>query len=192
MHVWLFVLLAGCRIDFDPRFATDATDAAGQVADGRMTDGALIDGAVPFVIEAEAFTSNVPQGIHIWELLTDSPGFRGAGFMQVTPNDNASCATSITTTCSAISYQVTIPTSAAIRVQIRARSFSTDEDSAWYGFDGVVTDVLDVAEDGNWNWTLGPTPIVLGAGAHTLTLWFREAGVRVDQVALTPDATPPP
>ena len=189
MQAWTLVLLAGCRIDFDPRIQSDAN---GAVADALLTDGPSTDGAVSSVIEAEAFMSSTGIGAHVWQLMTDSLGFRGSGLMQVTPNDNASCFNQITTMCSSLSYQVSIPVAETVRVQIRARSFNTNEDSAWYGFDGVVTDLLDVVEDGNWNWTLGPTSVPLAAGAHTLTLWFREAGVRVDQVAVTRDVISPP
>jgi len=41
-----------------------------------------------------------------------------------------------------------------------------------------------------WHWTTGDS-FNFGAGPHTLHVWQREAGARVDIVPLTTSASPP-
>jgi hypothetical protein len=76
-------------------------------------------------------------------------------------------------------------------LHVRILSTRSDEDSLWVGIDGVAdSSEIDQAEDGTWKWERRG-PYALMAGAHAVNLWRREAGVRVDVLALSPSPTPP-
>jgi hypothetical protein len=51
---------------------------------------------------------------------------------------------------------------------------------------------LAPTHDSMWHWVTSTGTFTLPPGMHTLTLWQREAGARVDVVALTRSMMPPP
>src|SRR5207249_10443885 len=72
------------------------------------------------------------------------------------------------------------------------------DDSIHAGLDGTTNTADSItlvsSQYGGWSWTTNrnspsPRPTVSGAaGLHNFQLWMREDGMRVDRVALTPNA----
>ena len=150
---------------------------------------------VDIVIEAEDYSSSTaPKPPFAWTLETDVQGYSAAGFMHLGPSDGNACTTpSAFDTCAAsLVYDVTIPADATFYFHARTFATSSSNDSLWYGVDGtVVMPDVGCAQDATWHWRSGGSH-VLPAGAHTITIWQRESGVRLDQIALTLAANPPP
>jgi len=176
--------------DGGPVDAPDSIDASVDAPRSIDAPASLAD----LVIEAEAFSSTTKPGAPAWMLKTDVAGYSGTGFMELGPGTGAACTdTTILATCAAsMTYQISIAAAATYHFQVRMFATTTAEDSLWYGLDGVVvTTAIDAPDDGMWDWITGAT-LQLTPGNHAITLWQRESGARVDRLALTTSATPPP
>lgn len=152
------------------------------------------DARVSFVIEAEAYSSTTMPLAYQWTSVADEAGYSGVSFMQCLPNDGTFCPTAANVpTCSAsLVYQIEIAQPGAYFFHARTLGRTTADDSIWYGVDGVLDlNAMVLPNDGAWHWTTGDS-FNLGAGAHTLQVWEREVGARLDALALTSSSTPPP
>jgi hypothetical protein len=151
--------------------------------------------AAPIVIEAEAYTIEIDGPTHAWTSTTTIAGFSGSAYMQCTPGTGNLCMNDGTLAACAASmkYAFTITAAATYHVHVRTLGTSSSDDSAWYGIDDVpAADALMFVADSTWHWMTGATTYPLLIGPHTLTIWQRECGARVDVVAVSPSATPPP
>jgi len=188
------VALAGCSFHTPslasgdaPAGAIDAPIAPSDVA----ADTAPL--APEFVIEAESPSSSTMPAAHQWMVETDITGYSGASFMQCMPNDGGPCAdsTKLATCAASLVYRIDVVTAGRYYLQVRMLAQTTADDSIWYGIDGVPDPTpIDHLEDGTWRWDTGDS-FALTAGPHTLHIWQREGGARVDVVALTPTMSPP-
>lgn len=146
------------------------------------------------ILEAEADSSTTKPAAHQWSVATDVAGYTGAGFMQCLPDNGVSCAVlaQVPLCAASLVYAVTIAQPGSYFFHVRTLARTRTQDSLWYGLDGVIEpSSMDVPEDGAWHWSTGAS-FALTAGPHTLHVWQREAGVRIDRIALTTSATPPP
>jgi hypothetical protein len=89
-----------------------------------------------------------------------------------------------------VAAPVDVPAAGAYRVWSRLLPADPTRDSYLMQIDDgcpvAVGDGLGVA--GTWGWAAAPGAAVnLAAGGHTIRLWGREAGVRVDRLVLTTD-----
>lgn len=162
--------------------------------DGMPSEGPPQD--VEMVIEAEKYDMLVVRGGHSWSAVTDVIGFRGSAAMQPLPDNGTPCVAAVEVSCSELQYSIDIPRDDTYRVYVRIRSTNGGDDSVWYGFDGTArTNDIDPNQVYNqWLWrgdVVNPT-VALTKGMHVLSLWYRETGIRVDQVAVSTNATPPP
>jgi hypothetical protein len=150
---------------------------------------------VDLIIEAEDFSATTsPDPPLAWTLATDVPGYSGTGFMDLGPGSGAACVdTAAFDMCAAsLVYDITIDAPATYYFHARMYATFSGEDSIWYGVDGAVAmPFVDCVEDSNWHWSSGGSH-VLQPGAHTLTIWQRESGVRLDKLALTLAPVAPP
>jgi len=185
----LVICLAACG--FSSRTGSgDAPIDTAAVIDAMAT----MDAPVSFLIEAEAYSSTTMQLGHQWTAVTDEAGYSGGSFMQCLPNSGAACspADQVPTCSASLIYQIEIAQPGAYFFHARMLGRTTADNSIWYGVDGVLDlNAMGLPNDGVWHWTTGDS-FSLAAGAHTLHIWQREIGARVDVVALTLSSTPPP
>jgi hypothetical protein len=149
--------------------------------------------------EAENYRENISRSGYTWELRTDVTGYSGSGFMQV-PTTGGGIDTGYATTSPELRYRVIFPSSGTYYIWIRGYGGSPDDDSIHAGIDGQAPTTADRISGCNWhtsgwywcNSTMdGPraTLVISTPGLHTLNLWMREDGFRVDRVLLTTDST---
>ena len=167
-------------------------DGSEELIDGPPAEGISSD--VELVIEAESYTTNVTRGTHIWMLAIDVAGYRGTSAMRLLPDDGAPCISQVEAVCSELQYSVVIPRDGTYRVFVRIRSTGAGDDSLWYGFDGVAEPVAitPMGVYNAWIWRDANQTFTLSAGAHVLGVWYRETGIRLDQVAVSTKTTAPP
>jgi hypothetical protein len=184
---WI-VMVAGCRFS-DPGASSDA-----RAIDASAGDGLAGDAAEMIWIEAELYDATTTSAAgHQWLTRTDQPMYSAASFMQLVPANGGACAVvaDLATCAASLSYNVSVAVSGMYFLHVRILATRNDEDSIFVGIDDLPDpNAIDQAEDGTWKWeTRGPYS--LAAGAHRLRLWQREAGIRVDVLALSERATPP-
>lgn len=146
--------------------------------------------------EAEAYATNTPRGGRSWSFTNSVPGFSGTAYM-VVPNSgdpNSNINANVTATSPELVYTIDFPTTGTYAVWTRGYGADGTEDSIHVGLDGTLT-----AAGSNltwapavlaWTWTNGNpgrSVTVTSAGPHTLHLWMREDGSRVDRVGLVTD-----
>lgn len=163
-------------------------------------------GAAPYelagglvAMEAEAFSNSVSRSGRAWELRTDGAGYSATGFMVVT-NGNASASNinvAVATTCPELQYGIIFPAVGTYYLWVRGWGMDGTEDSVHLGVDGGLTTAssnLTWSSYGAWVWTNGTAggaarSIAVGStGVHTLSLWMREDGARVDRLVVTTNA----
>jgi hypothetical protein len=93
-------------------------------------------------------------------------------------------------------YDVNFTTAGTYNLWIRARGDDSDENTIFIGLDGVA--VGSIGEDvfGQWVWDNliqnGTNQIAIGSpGPHTISIWRRETGHRLDAIYLTKTGTVP-
>ena len=155
-------------------------------------------GQGPLTVEAEHFTGTVGRSDHSWVPRTDRAGFVGTSFMRNEPDNGASIVANIPTTSPELSYSLTFPTAGVYHVWLRTFAGNLAQDSAHVGLDGQVVataDKFSCTTYNVWSWcnttTDGPvaTVNVPSAGAHTVNVYMREDGLRLDRLVLTRDAS---
>ena len=160
------------------------------------------------VFEAENFTANLsPQtpvgGVpHSWTLGTATTGYSGSGYMEATPNSgppggNADANSPQLQYTVAFSFNgPNSPTSnVPYYIWIRGYGATPSDDSVFVGIDGGSAVPITLTTDGVWNWSNtvqggGAAQIVVPTtGTHTINVWMREDGIKLDRILLTSDAT---
>lgn len=169
------------------------------------------------IIEAEQFTSAIPQGTHHWKTLQDESA-SGGRKLQALPHDDYEPYTSLYpeerarlvpyTEPSAdfqrydpyydspkLDYRIKVDRPGLYYLWIRGRSTDDNDQSVHGGLNGVPLSsaraVQLQAEEWSWSNTTGrgagATLDIREAGVHTLHLWMGEAGVEIDKLILTPN-----
>ena len=157
-------------------------------------------GAPPFlesngqvVMEAEHFHSNIARGQKEWLLATGISGFSSNGYMQSLLNGNSSNNTGYVTTSPELVFYVQFANSGTYYVWVRGSAASGNDDTLHAGIDGTGSASADRIGGGfpaAWTWkrdTMDGVPatvIIPSAGLHTVHLWMREDGMRVDKILL--------
>jgi len=166
--------------------------ACGRVAASSPDDGSL-DASVGFRIEAESFsTVTMPMTYH-WDVKADQTGYSGTGFMQGLPATGSGCTTGDVPSCApSIGYPIQIAQAGVYFFQARVFASTLSDDSIWYGVDGVLDASPMFFGDPRlmWHWKTGNS-FPLQAGSHTLHVWLRDPGARIDVVALTTSSQTP-
>ncbi len=176
---------------------------------------------VPIRIEAEKFTSRNSGIRDEWEIKQEIEGYSGAGYVQAVEDDNSPgfVANFSNETLEysdgrspRLDYNVHFPTAGIYYVWVRAirsdGSQTGKDDSIHIGLDGKELDSSDSIQlaptsFNSWEWSNRDmsnqrvTVNVDSSGMHTLNLWMREDGAKVDRILLsehawyTPDVTGP-
>ena len=152
------------------------------------------------VFEAEQFDSQVSgtgNGANDqWEIVNDSSA-AGGQFILGGSNDNGFNAGDSTQGARA-DYEVNFTSTGTWYAWVLIQAPSSGSNSVHLGLDGEPTTYGGIGLDvpaGDWTWTnevqgrpQRVTIDVATAGDHTVNLWIREDGVRVDRILLTQDA----
>ena len=152
------------------------------------------------VIEAENFSSNTPQGEHVW-LAGDANAASQGGLMTASPERRLNVTTTYATDSPRLDYEVNFVTTGIHYVWVRGFSSNLGADSVHVGFDGqdlLSTRRVDSFALNTFDWS-GDIQVAQGAlvramidvttpGAHTLNVWMREDSFQLDKLLLTTDA----
>ncbi len=151
------------------------------------------DGLV--VIEAEAYESTTPQGGRQWVEATAPGGYTGSGFMQATPDQGTLNNTGYVTNSPELAYRINFVKTGTHYLWLRTYKTSGTDDSFHAGLDGSGVSTADriQGEDSSNSWQWSGKDMegqrvrisVNSTGKHTLNLWMREDGARVDKIVLT-------
>jgi len=147
------------------------------------------------VFEAELFTAEIARSGHAWVTTNDLSGFSGVGFVHVLPNTGANFNVSWTNTSPELQYVVSFANSGTHRVWVRGNFPTPNDDSIHIGLNGNPAGASNMtwqSSTNGWAWsnvtTFGTAQITVpSAGSHTVNLWMREDGTRVDRIALATD-----
>lgn len=161
------------------------------------TAGAATESMGQVALEAEAFTTNTPRTIssiaYSWAPLSDIGGYSGAGFMEATPNDGATVASTPLNVSPELQYSITFANPGTYYVWLRGYADTTETVSVYVGLDGAGPAAqIDLPKTGAWSWSntaagsSAPVTVTVGtAGAHTLNVWMRDAGFVLDKIVLS-------
>ena len=152
------------------------------------------------LIEAENFHNNISQGDHEWQLTTDPEGFSGTGFMRAMPDSGANVQRDYVTLSPRLDFEVNFVKTGTHYVWIRYLKTGGGDDSCHIGIDGQedsgAENISASGSDNTWNWSnerrgdLGQAKLeVASIGVHTVNVWMREDGFRLDKINLTTDGS---
>ena len=152
------------------------------------------------LIEAEDFSDNILQGDHEWQLATDPEGFSGTGFMRAMPDSGANVQRDYVTLSPRLDFEVDFVKTGTHYVWIRYLKTGGEDDSCHIGIDGregsEAENISVSGSDNTWNWSnerrgdLGQAKLeVTSAGVHTINVWMREDGFRLDRIDITTDGS---
>ncbi|MBD3260278.1 MAG: VWA domain-containing protein [Candidatus Altiarchaeales archaeon] len=145
-------------------------------------------------LEAEDFDDNIPRNSRSWNLDTSIAGYSGAGYMYVTPDCCVNQNTGYASSSPELRYDINIPEDGTYYVWVRGYGESGTADSVHVGLDGVEMPTSDRINSfgSSWEWhrdTMDGVDATFyaDAGAHTLNVWMREDGFRLDAITLSKD-----
>ncbi len=176
-HLALIILSVSCN-SLLPSLAWAAT--AFQESSGQV------------VIDAEHYNSKVPRNGQDWVLKTTTTGYAGSGYLEALPNTGISYNTGYVTSSPELVYNVQFATTGTYYVWVRGIGATGSDDSLHAGLDGTGPASADrISGIGTtWNWkrdTMDAAPatlVIASPGLHTIHLWMREDGLKVDKVLL--------
>jgi hypothetical protein len=115
-----------------------------------------------------------------------------AGVMECLPNDNTTWTTNVHATAPRMEYKVNFTTTGTFYLHVKAAGANGGDDSVHAGLDGaVVDDTIAVNATNVLSWAHGTAFTVSSTGLHTVIVYAREDGVRVDQVIVNQSSGTP-
>lgn len=138
------------------------------------------------VIEAEHFTGQIGAIERAWLTQTVRPDYVGFGYINTWPDKGQIYTEAITTTSPQLEYTINFTTTGIYTVWLRGYAPNGASDSVYVGLDNQSPTVVTGFAPRQWAWqAASKTFAVTEAGEHTLFLWQREDGLRLDRVLLT-------
>ncbi len=151
-------------------------------------------------IEAENFYDNIARGSHTWTMENLPEGFSGSACMHAGPDIGANIDTGYDINSPQLDYNVEFVKTGTHYIWIRGFKTSGTDDSVHVGLDGRALSSCDRLalwdNDNQWQWsdtTMDSDPDPRAAfnvaitGIHTVNLWMREDGFRLDKIVITAD-----
>jgi len=149
------------------------------------------------VIDAEHSHENISRSSRTWQFQKTTTGYSGEGYYFVGPDSGTTIDTGYATTSPELKYQINFQTTGTYYVWVRTWAPSDASNSVHIGLDGTSPSTSDRIQTLTYNsyvWTKDTSDLVRASinvtttGNHTLNLWMREDGVRVDKIILTKDS----
>ena len=155
------------------------------------------------VMEAENYSAAAPgtgaQAAFTWQELSDP--FASGGTAMEVPNGSGGGWTGLNLTGPRLDYDINFTQTGTYLLWVRTSAPTGNDDSFHAGLDGVsYTNTSGVGMGnvvGDWGWTNEANSgqsveiVVNTPGLHTLNIWMREDGVKVDKMILTQASTAP-
>ena len=143
-------------------------------------------------IEAEHFHANTAQGKYAW-VADKKSDFSGEGALRAVPEDKVNLKTAYDAKSPRLDYQVKFNSAGTYYVWVRGFGQSGGSNSVHVGLDGQAVPTAEnvsIPVTGNYAWTdgLSRTIEVTAPGVHTVNVWMRESGSRIDKLVLSSDA----
>jgi hypothetical protein len=159
---------------------------------GSCSLGAFLESGGQVVLEAEHFSVNTPRANHTWDLTSDSAA-SGAQCMLSNPNNGGNVNTGYASGSPQLNFPVKFTTTGSYQVWVRGLGAGSADRTIHAGLDGIGPTSADRISgfSATYTWSRstldGPvaTINVTSAGVHTVNLWMREDGFRVDRLLLT-------
>ncbi len=153
---------------------------------------AFQESAGQVVMEAENADANIARSGKTWTLETAITGYSGSGYLTALPNSDLKNNTGYTTASPELQYNVNFSTTGTYYVWIRGYGSSGSDDSIHAGIDGTGPASADRISSfpASWTWSRNTsdsapaTLTVSSPGLHTIHLWMREDGFKVDKLLL--------
>jgi len=154
--------------------------------------GPFLESGGQVVIEAEHFSNRLGRANHTWDT-TSNGSASGGQDMTANPNNGANINTGYTTGSPQLDFPVNFQTTGTYQVWIRGFGAGTADRTLHAGIDGSGPSSADRISGftGSLAWSKSTldgavaTINVTSAGVHTIQLWMREDGFRVDKILLT-------
>jgi hypothetical protein len=155
-------------------------------------DNAFVESGGRVVMEAEHFSANTARASHTWDL-TANTSASGGQLMQANPNNGTSINTGYTTGSPQLDFPVLFTTTGTYYVWVRGYGPGTADRTCHAGIDGSGPSTSDrisgFTTTLSWRKSTLDGPVatirVATAGKHTINLWLRDDGFRVDKILLT-------
>jgi hypothetical protein len=143
------------------------------------------------VMEAESFDAKSANGSSDNWTLTSDGAASGGQRMDLLNNDGSMFTSNMATTSPKLGYNVNFTSAGTFYVWIRGSGANGNDDSAWAGVDAtlIATNYAPNAS-GALTWQ-GQTVSIGSAGLHTVNVYGREDGFRLDKIIVNKSATAP-
>ncbi len=136
-------------------------------------------------IEAENFTGTITQGSAAFSVETSQNGYSGSGYLLSNGGGTGSCPP----VHEGREYKVNFQTPGKYTVWMRGYAIGGSDNSVFVGLDGNCVGALSETAYNAWTWTNslqnGSNTITVDAiGDHTINIWVREPGHKIDGIYL--------
>lgn len=145
------------------------------------------------VMEAEHFNWQIGEVNRAWITQTMQAGYVGSGYLSALPDVDRIYTKAITTTSPQLEYTINFTTTGTYYVWVRGYAPNGAGDSVYVSLDDQSPVILTALPPRQWAWAniTGQgqrlTVEVTEPGEHTLFLWQREDGLKIDRFVLTVD-----
>lgn len=159
-------------------------------------DPVFIGNTDPIVMEAEHFQESYVRNGKSWNVINFTGGV--GPILEAGPNTGANYNTNYTTQSPETQYDINFSQTGTYYVWVRTYSPTFEDNSYHTALDSIITgssDKMTYDTYNQWGWTNqtmdghAATFDVPSTGVHTLHLWMREDGVRVDRILLTKNSS---
>jgi hypothetical protein len=145
------------------------------------------------VMEAENYHDNVSVGGKTWTPFTGTAGYSGTGALEASPNTGTQIDTGYVGTSPRLDYNVNFVTTGVHYIWLRNNAAAGTDDSAHVGLDGAAVSTADRVQGttNSWQWSHNTMDGVVATinittpGIHTINVWMREDGFRLDKLLIT-------
>jgi lysophospholipase L1-like esterase len=146
------------------------------------------------VFEAEHADANIARGGYSWEVDTTS-GYSGDSALRALPGSGgAQKNPGYSLTSPELDYQVNFTRTGTHYVWVRGLGSASSNNSVHVGLDGAEiasSEALNFPVTGSWVWHGGAGVAsfqVASTGVHTVNVWMRESGFRIDKLVVTTES----